>query len=290
MSITTKVSHTTDDEISLAEIWEALASRAALIISCTVAAAAIAAGIAFSMTPIYRAETLLAVVEQSGGTGGGLSSLAGQFGGLAGLAGVSLGGSADRSEAMGTLNSKRLAESFITERQLLPVLYPESWDAEAQQWKSSVRQPPTVWKATEKFTKEIRRVSDDKKTGLVTVAVEWRDAQQAAEWTNELVKRANASLRARAITKSDANLVYLNAELEKSSVVELRQAIYRLIESEVKNVMLARGNEEFAFKVIDPAVTPERKTKPKRALIVIVGAFLGLMFSSIYALVKGRTA
>ncbi len=39
--------------------------------------------------------------------------------------------------------------------------------------------------------------------------------------------------------------------------------------------MLANARKEFAFTVIDPAVPPERKYRPKRSLYVLFGLFLG---------------
>ena len=101
-----------------------------------------------------------------------------------------------------------------------------------------------------------------------------------------MVKLTNATLRDRAIAESNRNLSYLNAQLEKTSVVELRQAIYRLIETEVKSVMIAEGSQEYAFKVIDPAVIPQDKIKPQRGLMVFSGFFLGFLFSCLYALIR----
>jgi uncharacterized protein involved in exopolysaccharide biosynthesis len=44
--------------------------------------------------------------------------------------------------------------------------------------------------------------------------------------------------------------------------------------------MLANVNEDFALEVIDPAVAPEYREKPKRKLIValggVCGGFLGI--------------
>ena len=44
--------------------------------------------------------------------------------------------------------------------------------------------------------------------------------------------------------------------------------------------MLANVNEDFALEVIDPAVAPETREKPKRKLIValggVCGGFLGI--------------
>ena len=38
--------------------------------------------------------------------------------------------------------------------------------------------------------------------------------------------------------------------------------------------MLSQVREEYTFKTIDPAVIPEDKSKPKRALICVLGTLL----------------
>lgn len=275
-----------DDEVSVADIWYLLKQRSVLILAVTLFSAAAAAAAAFTMTPIYRAEVVLTVVDDASTGMGGL--LASQLGGLAALAGAGIGRSNIRTESIGTLGSKQVTETYINTQKLLPVLFYEQWDQSKGDWKSDIREKPTLWKATKLFTEEVRKVSDDKKSGLITLSVEWKDAAIAAQWANDLVKQTNKTLRDRAIRKSEANLAYLNTQLDQTSVVELRQAIFRLIESEVKNVMVAQGSEDFAFKVIDPAVTPEKKAKPKRLLIVAAGALLGLMLAGFYAVLKGQ--
>jgi uncharacterized protein involved in exopolysaccharide biosynthesis len=61
--------------------------------------------------------------------------------------------------------------------------------------------------------------------------------------------------------------------------VTLQQSIGRLLESELQKLMLARGNEEFAFRVIDAASPPKERVRPKRALIAVVGTMLGGMLA-----------
>ena len=39
--------------------------------------------------------------------------------------------------------------------------------------------------------------------------------------------------------------------------------------------MLAEVRQEYVFKTIDPAVVPEEKSKPSRALICVLGVILG---------------
>ena len=67
-----------------------------------------------------------------------------------------------------------------------------------------------------------------------------------------------------------------------------RCRIYRLIEAETKKKMVASTREEYAFKPIDPAVAPERRFRPRRAVFVLTGFLLGLMASAVATVAVGR--
>src|SRR5690606_2767647 len=107
------------------------------------------------------------------------------------------------------------------------------------------------------FDDNVRSISEDDETGLVTLTVEWIDPEIAAEWANILVERLNERMRRRALLEAESNVGYLQEELAKTGVVTLQQSISRLLESELQKLMLARGNEEFAFRVIDRAQVPK---------------------------------
>ena len=131
------------------------------------------------------------------------------------------------------------------------------------------------------FDNRIRAVMLDKKTGLVTMKVDWRDPEEAALWANTLVSRVNAEMRDRAIKKSEESLAFLERELEGTTLVETRQAINRLIEAQIKQRMLANVSHEYAFRVLDPAIAPDRDdpTKPKKLLILAAGPVAGLLLA-----------
>jgi LPS O-antigen subunit length determinant protein (WzzB/FepE family) len=93
------------------------------------------------------------------------------------------------------------------------------------------------------------------------------------------VVRLNERLRERALREAETNVAFLRAELAQTSVVTLQQSIGRLLESELQKLMLARGNEEFAFRVIDAASPPKQRVRPKRAQIAILGTILGGMLA-----------
>jgi uncharacterized protein involved in exopolysaccharide biosynthesis len=273
-----------EEPINWREYWQVLIEHRKLIGIITVASTLLATAVAFLMTPIYRAEVLLAPVsEERAGT---LSSLAGQFGDLAALAGVNFGTNKDKSaESIAALKSRSLSVAFIEKENLKPILFPRKWSAENKKWKDQ-DDVPTDWEAFEIFDKDIRAVSVDKKTGLVTLAIEWKDPTLAAKWANALVRQVNTRLRNEAIEEAEKSTAYLEKQLASTSSVEIQQAIYRLVEAQAKKKMVANAREEYAFTVIDPAVQPERIARPKRVLISIVGLLIGCMAGVFSAFLK----
>jgi hypothetical protein len=91
-----------------------------------------------------------------------------------------------------------------------------------------------------------------------------------------MVALANDYQRDRAITESERNIAYLTAQAGKTEVIGIQQVIYSLLETEYNTAMLARGNPEFAFKIIDPAVVPEKPSFPDRTVWILTALFTSL--------------
>jgi LPS O-antigen subunit length determinant protein (WzzB/FepE family) len=96
-----------------------------------------------------------------------------------------------------------------------------------------------------------------------------------------LIAKADSVLRAIAIEQATKSKQYLDDELAKTSTLEVRESMYRLIEAQVQTIMLAQVRENYAFKVIDKARVPDRDdyVRPRRLIIVLAGAVLGLMLA-----------
>lgn len=264
-----------DDGIDLRQLIATLWDGRWWIMAATFVCSAIAVAYALLATPIYRAEALVQIREESKG-GGGLRSLAAQLGGLADLAGLAGGSSGDRALALATLKSRVVIQAFIKDQNLLPELFEDKWDSNSKRWKvDDPKGEPTLWHGYKTFSESILKVSDDKKTGLVTVTIEWRNPDVAAAWATGLIAFTDNYLREKAILESNKNLDYLQQQLKQNGQVELQQAAYSLMESELKKLMLAKGGAEYAFKTIDPAQAPRLKSKPKRGMIAILGFLIG---------------
>ena len=279
---------TDDDLISLFDVWQILLRYKAMIVAVTGAAILAAALAAAVMTPMYRAEVVLAPVTANEDSGRYSPQLE-RFSGIAALAGVNLSQHSSRkNEALATLESRLLTERFIEEEKLLPVLFHDLWDQEQGDWK--VDDPddrPTLWDAYELFDQDVRRISEDKRSGLVVLSIEWEDPELATHWGNELVRRANGMLRERTAQESQKAIGFLQQQLKQVSAVELEQVLHRLIESEMKEIILANINEEFAFRVIDPAAPPGEPFRPRWGQMLALGAALGLAAGVTLSLLLG---
>ncbi len=253
----------------------------AIIVIFTIASVAAA----FLTKPVYRATVILVPADVSG-TGSGLQPLMGQFGGLASLAGIDLKPDDRTAEAMALLESRQFTESFLRDGDLLLVLFASRWDVEEKRWRDGLRKIPTLNDGVRFFDRKVRRVHQDTKTGLVTLEIDWTNPNLAATWANELVRRANFTLRQRDMAETDKMVEYLNQELEKTNVAELRQAIYRLIEAQIKQKTLAKVRDEYVFRVLDPAAPPDSDdfVRPKRALYVVSGPVFGFIIAVFFVL------
>jgi capsular polysaccharide biosynthesis protein len=120
--------------------------------------------------------------------------------------------------------------------------------------------------------------------------IDWKNRNQAADWANELVRRINAEMRTRAIAKADASIVYLQTELARTVDVGTRDAVNKLIASEIYRRMVATVTQEYAFEVVDRAMVPDEHDplRPKLAVMLLVGVALGLIVGCIAALVAAE--
>jgi len=277
--------------VSPPSVLDLLIAHRKLTVSIVLLFTAGALALAFLKTPIYRTSATLIAASNSG-TGTGLSSALGNLSSLASLAGINVGNDQARTEAEAVMQSRQFVESFINDSDLLPELYPQRWDPQTKTWRLTWRhpKPPSSYNGYRMFTEKIMSVTEDKKTGIVTLDIDWKNAEEGARWANELVRRINDNLRQRDIREADASLALLTEQLKNAQLVELQQAISAGIESNVKQRTLAMVRPEYVFRIIDPAKAPDPKAfiTPNRSLYAIVGPILGLLASIMFLV--GRDA
>jgi uncharacterized protein involved in exopolysaccharide biosynthesis len=276
-----------DDVVDLRVLGRRLLARWRLVVAIVAMFTAVFAAAAFLKTPVYRATTVLAPSGTQSSGRGLLNSALGELGGVAALAGISVGSPDPQTEeALAVLKSRELTESFVREWNLMPKLFAGRWDATNHRWKASrFGSPPTPARAFEQFELQIRSVTSDKKTGLITLQIDWKDRNEAAEWANELVRRVNEEMRSRAIAEADASMAYLGKEAQAAQTVTERDAIGRLMDTQIKQRMVATVSREYAFRVVDQALPPDEDdpVKPQKGVLIAEGFLLGAIVAGLVA-------
>jgi uncharacterized protein involved in exopolysaccharide biosynthesis len=259
-----------------------------LVIACVAACALVAVAYGFLATEWYTAEVVLTPAGAKS-TQQGLSSQLEGLGMLTGLAaGLGLG-SGRTAEPIGVLKSRDFARQFIDEHGLLHVLLADKWDARKGRWKETdPKLQPDIRDAIEYFDKNVLQVDEDKKTGLVDVSIRWKDSALAASWANMVVDRLNDQMRSRALAESEANVSYLEKVLAETNVVEVKFAISRLLETELQKTMVARGDKQYAFRIVDHADVPKRRSWPKRRVVLAIGILAGGVLGLAAVLIRER--
>ena len=278
-----------DEFRELREVWRRIVLGRWWVLALTAISAAGFGGIALVIPPKYVASAVLAPVSSRLRPEAGQGGLGG-LSGIASLVGVNIGGAgAATEEALAVLRSRQFTEQFIADRGLLPVLFPDKWDQAAKGWKSPLEDKhPTLGQGYKKFEKDIRSIDRDVKSGLVTVSVTWTDRVMAADWVNDLVARLNKEMRSRDLLQSQERIGFLTEELAKTEEIGVRDSINKLIESEIKQRMLANVNQEYVFRVVDQAVPADPKDVawPRKSLFLLIGAVIGFVLGTFIALIR----
>jgi uncharacterized protein involved in exopolysaccharide biosynthesis len=291
-----------DDRTDLRHLFSVIWQGKWLIIVTTAIFAIASVIFALSLPNIYKSEALLApAAEQKG------ASLSGQLGGLAALAGVNLGGGAAIDQtalALEVVKSRDFIGRFISNHLILAdLMASESWDMssntiiydtdiyhpDTMQWVRNVKPPrqakPSIQEAYKVFF-DLLEVKRDEATGMVKLSIEHVSPYVAQNWLSLLISELNREIKLRDIEEAERSILYLKAQIAQTNVADLKAAFFALIEEQTQKLMLANVREEYVFKIVDPAIIPEEKSKPARAFICIFLTTFGFIFSSSVVVIR----
>jgi len=273
------------DFVNLQRVYRHIALNRWWILACVILVTVGFTAVAFLTRPIYRVTAVLMPAATSQGSNS--SSLASSP--LASLAsGLGIGGSRNphTEEALAVLRSRAFTEGFITAERLLPQLFPGKWNASDHRWDDSVGERPTLAEGYRYFRKKICTITDHRRTGLITLQIEWRNPREAADWIEVMVDRLNREMRTRAITRADASLRFLKNELQQTTTVEVRNALGYLMEAQLKKRMIAQVTPNYALQFVAPPVGSDGVAPvwPKKLLLLILGPPVGLLIGILLTL------
>ena len=293
-----------DDEIDLRELFYVLLEGKWIIVSLTAFVSIIGVIYSLLLPNIYESKAMLVPVNSSSGISGALGS----YSGLAGLAGISLpsgGDEGNSAEAIQKISSLSFFENNILTNIHLPDLMAvKSWnsktntltfddsiyDTNSNTWIRDYSYPqqqiPSAQESFEVFKTAHLSLSEDKKSGFITLAIKHQSPFIAKQWVELVINEVNAFYRQKDKSESEKAVSYLNQQISITGLSEIKQVIAQLLQEETKKLTLIEANQYYVFDYIDPPAVMEKKSEPKRALICILSALLGGMLSVLLVLIR----
>jgi len=291
-------------DIALSELITAILSGKIKIIVGTLIFAMLSVAFALYLPNQYKSKSALIINSESSG---GLASLAGSLGGLAGMAGINLGAGQENNNpliAKELIRSQAFILKFINKHDLLaPIMASTSWDEANNSLKIDAdrydvdkglwlfKDIPTKEDTPKqedivKEFKEIFTLSEDTKTGIITLSAEFYSPTLAQQWLKLLIGDINETIRQYDIEQSTKSIDYLKKLLAETKNAAFQTSFYSLIEEQTKTLMLSRVRDDYVFMTIDPPNLPEKKSKPSRAIICVVGSVLGGFLMTLWVLIR----
>ena len=294
-----------NDEIDLLELFYVLLQGKWIIVSVTAFVSIIGVLYSLSLPNIYTSKTLLVPVNSSNGAS---RALGGGYAGLAGLAGVSLSSAGDEGnsvKALEKISSLSFFENNILKNIFLPDLmavesynyatntltydqsiYNKKSNAWVRDYSYPRKQIPSAQESFYVFISEHLSISEDAKTGFITISIRHQSPFVAKQWTELVINEVNTFYRQRDKSESEKAVNYLNQKISMTGLSEIKQVIAQLLQEETKKLTLIEANEFYVFEYIDPPFVKEQKSEPRRSLICILSALLGGMLSIFLVLIK----
>ena len=248
---------------------------------------------AYNLSNMYKSEATL-IVNKSDSYLSETSGLGPSYGGLATIAGLGSMTQEDSkvSLAKNYLNSRKFIYEFIESEKLKPILLATiGWSLDAglifdqSKYSQEINKwlevdEPSLNDAYQHFIDNNFEFIEDASSGTYKLIVKHYSPELAKEMVDLLIQRINKKVKQIEIDNAKKNIRYLENELVKAEVSDMRKLFYRLIEKQQQKLMLAKVQEDFVFQTIDPAITPEKKYAPSRLLIVILITFLSTAFAA----------
>jgi LPS O-antigen subunit length determinant protein (WzzB/FepE family) len=293
-----------EDEIDLREVFNVLLQGKWFIISVTSFVSIIGVTFSLLLPNIYESKSLLVPVNSSSGISGSLGS----YSALAGLAGISLPSDSSEGNALKAMEKvvslSFFESSILVNISLQDLMAVKSWnsktntlvydksiyDKNSNAWVRDYSYPqqqiPSPQESFEEFKSKHFSVSQDKKSGFITLSIRHQSPFVAKQWTELVVNEINTYYRKKDKSESEKAVSYLNQQISITGLSEIKEVLAELMQQEIKKLTLVEANEFYVFDYIDPPAIMEEESYPNRVLIIILSLLSGLMLSILFALIR----
>ena len=269
-----------EDEIDLRELFATIWNNKFKIVFFTFVVTSLTIAYTLSIPNSYKSETKLVSQTQAKPSLGGLSA-------LAGMAGIDLGGGGtiDPATSFNTILNDFSFQKYMIEKYNLvnkldikkeDLVFALNYDGiytflQNKKKKEKFSKEELEYNAFQKLIKMIS-ISTDKKSGMITLEIESTNRYLAKDLVEIYLNEITAQLRKIEMRSVEQQIEYYTKEMENTVELSMKDQLGQLASGLVQKKVLSQANEYYNVKQLTlPQVAYIKdKTKPKRALIVIV--------------------
>lgn len=263
-----------DGDISFKNFFQILFDQIAIIIVISAVFGAAFFAFSYSQEEKFTSKIVITYNTQKNN----ISSMSSGLGGLSQLAGIDLGSgsSPQEEESYAMLFSRVNLKSFVEGSESIQNYFLEHTNS------NSLSNFEPIFS----FINKSISLTRSKNTGISNIYFSAFDKEISANFLNQLIFHSNESLRKEAQDASERKVEFLNIESSKNSYRNVQAIFGRMIETEIQNKMMANTQEEYAFKIIDPAVIPLNKSSPRILFSLFLGILIGLIVGVVFAILR----
>ena len=285
-----------EDQIDFRELFFILLKAKWIILSVTAFISILGVIYSLSLPNIYESRALLARVDSSESIASSMTGSA-----IANLAGVNIPSSDENSNSSKAI--KKISSLSFFQNNILPninlpdlmavkvwnpktnelVFKKNIYDSKNSTWIREFsypqRQIPSAQESFNVFRKKHLIISEDEKSGFITVSIKHQSPFVAKQWVELIINEVNNFYREKERLEAERSSSYLNQQISMNNLSEINEVLASLLQEEIKKLTLIEASKFYVFDYIDPPAIMEEKSEPKRALICILISLFGFIFS-----------
>jgi len=171
---------------------------------------------------------------------------------LAALAGISMGGGDDTTKIMAVLNSRSIKEQVITEQGLIKIIFEDDIPADRNPMLATI----------EKFENMVS-ISSDKKTSLISIAIENENPELAKRIADSYVRSLKDLLNSKSLSVSKIKRDFLEKQLVKAEK-KMKKGQRRMVAFQKRTKMIdPKEQASGAFKFYSELVAKRTELEVK---------------------------
>ena len=227
-------------------------------------------------------------------------NLSGTAGALARVAGIDLGGGGSSKGpnltlAIEKITSRKFATDFVINNSYQPeLLASENWNSSENKiiynkssydsLKDELKYNPRDIDIYKGYLSGLS-IRFDKRTKFTHISFKHFSPYFAKDLLDQLVLTINEDIKNTEVEAANESIKFLEDQMTKTNISDIRFIFTKLIEKNIKTILLAEVSPEYVFEILDPAFVPDLRSSPSRGVLCILITAFGFLFIAIFFII-----